>query len=466
MPRARDGPRPSCGRRPGRRTRFRAECPATPAERPEPRPCPGCGTFAAAEVSCQRMPRPPMSESLDAGVEGDRLGQSGEGRGLGVDAGVEAERLRRARRGRGCWSGLSPGRPAEGRTRWRRPSGWVTVPSFSAWVSSGKTTSALAVVAFSCIEKQTTKSAAVRAASQAGVSGKSRSGSTPKRIRPFSSPDYQRGADLLGRLPDERRSSAEIGPARGRGRRRGGSRPRAGRGRWRCRGFRAGRRRRCRPCRVRRRGRAGRSAPSPSRAIRSPQMTTTLPALAQALGQRRGDVLGAADGRRQLGEEVGAPRRGRSGRSPRRRRRARSGARSRRPAGRRCGGSPCGRAGRGSASCAAGRCRGRGSRRPRRCRAPWPRSLGWARRTQRLARRARARGASRRAASRAPRAAAAGPGSPPRWRRRRRSPRPCRRRAAGPSAAAAIACLPARSRRRLSAAARRPALGASNISKP
>ncbi len=50
---------------------------------------------------------------------------------------------------------MSPGREALGRTRCRRPSGCVTVPSFSAWVSSGKTTSALAVVAFSKVEKTT-----------------------------------------------------------------------------------------------------------------------------------------------------------------------------------------------------------------------------------------------------------------------------------------------------------------------
>ena len=97
------------------------------------------------------------------------------------------------------------GREALGRTRCRRPSGWVTVPSFSAWVSSGRTTSALAVVAFSCMEKTTRWSAAVSAASQAGVSGKSRRGSTPKRIRPLSSPDSRAArissVDLPTRLP-------------------------------------------------------------------------------------------------------------------------------------------------------------------------------------------------------------------------------------------------------------------------
>ncbi len=44
------------------------------------------------------------------------------------------------------------------RRRWRRPSGWVTVPSFSAWDSAGKMTSACLVDSFSNIEIATTKS--------------------------------------------------------------------------------------------------------------------------------------------------------------------------------------------------------------------------------------------------------------------------------------------------------------------
>ena len=52
------------------------------------------------------------------------------------------------------------------RTRWRRPSGWVTVPSFSAWLSSGRTTFASLVEASSNIETATTKPAFVSAFSQ------------------------------------------------------------------------------------------------------------------------------------------------------------------------------------------------------------------------------------------------------------------------------------------------------------
>ncbi len=62
------------------------------------------------------------------------------------------------------------------------------MPSFSAWVSSGKTTSAIAVVTFSKVEKATMWSAAARADFQASVSGKSRRGSTPKSSRAFNSP--------------------------------------------------------------------------------------------------------------------------------------------------------------------------------------------------------------------------------------------------------------------------------------
>ena len=58
-----------------------------------------------------------------------------------------------AQRGRPSWGGCRRGEPAEGRTRCRRPSGWVTVPSFSACVSSGKTTSEIAVVAFSKVRE-------------------------------------------------------------------------------------------------------------------------------------------------------------------------------------------------------------------------------------------------------------------------------------------------------------------------
>ncbi len=319
-----------------------------------------------------------------------------------------------ARRGRRCSGGCRRAGRREGRTRWRRPSGWVTVPSFSAWVSSGKTTSAFAVVAFSSIEKVTTKSAAVSASSQAGVSGKSRSGSTPNRIRPLSSPDSSAARiSSVSTCPAavSAETGAGVGEAAGLAQAAGVGDVRdfqqaallgAGDVEW-------PRRRRAAPRRLLLAGDP--LAPDDDDAARRR-------AGSRRPGWRRSRRRRARSPARR---RSGRPRPGRSGRSPRRRRRAAVGRSVATPAWRRCGGSPCGCAGRGSASCAAGRCRARGSRRPRRCRGPWRRSP--ARRGGRSASRPRAaaRGASRRAASRAPRAAAAAPGSPPRWRRRRRS---------------------------------------------
>ena len=193
---------------------------------------------------------------------------------------------------------MSPGREAEGRTRWRRPSGWVTVPSFSAWVSSGKTTSALAVVAFSNIEKETTKSAAVRAASQAGVSGKSRRGSTPKRTTDVISPDSRAARICSVDMP----GVIEERPGPASGRQPASRRPRA----------------------LAKSGIS--SSPAPSGRVEAerggeveqggdgavalagdalaPEHDDALGVL-EGLGQRRGDVLGAAQSRRQLGDEVG-----------------------------------------------------------------------------------------------------------------------------------------------------------------
>ena len=164
---------------------------------------------------------------------------------------------------------MSPGREALGRTRCRRPSGWVTVPSFSAWVSSGKTTSAFAVVAFSKVEKTTRWSAAVRARSQAAVSGKSRRGSTPKRIRDLSSPDSRAARISSVSLPGAACAEARAGVGEA-----AGLAQAAGVG-WR-RGSQAGRCRPCRRGRARRRRRAGRpSTPRPRGRSARPRSTTT-----------------------------------------------------------------------------------------------------------------------------------------------------------------------------------------------
>src|SRR6202012_2018546 len=123
----------------------------------------------------------------------------------------------RDRFARVCQPGrMSPGRPAAGRTRWRRPSGWVTVPSFSAWVSSGKRTSALAAVAVAKVEKATTKLAASSACVQALVSPKSRRGSTPTRITPSSSPSVSAWRISSTPRPWTARA-ARPGPASGAG---------------------------------------------------------------------------------------------------------------------------------------------------------------------------------------------------------------------------------------------------------
>ena len=320
---------------------------------------------------------------------------------------------------------MSPGRPAAGRTRCRRPSGWVTVPSFSAWVSSGKRTSALAAVAVAKVEKETTKLGGVqRLLPGRGV------GEVAERV----------DADQDQRRRAHRRSAPGGSPrCRGRGRRappgpgrrRAGRPPRAGRARWSCRAFRSrpapsvvghrrSARRRARAARCVRRG-ADPLAPDDD----------DLAGVAQRLGQRRRDVLARRRPPRSARRRSRRPGRARSGRSPRRRRRARSAARSRPRGARRCGGSPCGSAGRGSARTASGRCRAPGSRRPRRCRRPSPGArAGPGRGSCRSP--GRPPGASRCAASGGRRGGSPGSGSPPRWRRRRRSPRPCRRAPSGP----------------------------------
>ena len=174
--------------------------------------------------------------------------------------------------------------------------------------------------------------------------------------------------------------------SRGRGRRRGGSRPHASRGRWRCRGLRGGPSRpwwRCRGLRLRRGGPVPR--PRPRGPMRSPQTTTTPPASRRVSASGVATLSAFAPSAAASSARKWAAGRGRSGRSPRRRRRGRWGARWRRRAWRRCGGSPCGCGGRGSARRAGGRCRRRGRRRRRRCRATFAARLGWLRRISVLA---------------------------------------------------------------------------------
>ncbi len=150
----------------------------------------------------------------------------------------------------------------EGRTRCRRPSGCVTVPSFSACVSSGKTTSEIAVVAFSKVEKVTMWSAAARADFQASVSGKSLSGSTPKSSERLDLAGHQAGADLLGAPAHGRLGQPRPGVGEA-----AGLAQAAGVGE--LRHFQQARRPPCRRTRARRRRRAGpRPHPAPDRSAR------------------------------------------------------------------------------------------------------------------------------------------------------------------------------------------------------
>ena len=93
--------------------------------------------------SCQRTPVPPISSSGHALVERARPRP-------GIEDARAASRARgrlprsspRARAATASRRGSPSGTSTPRRTRCRRPSGWVTVPSFSAWVSSGRTMSA------------------------------------------------------------------------------------------------------------------------------------------------------------------------------------------------------------------------------------------------------------------------------------------------------------------------------------
>ena len=81
--------------------------------------------------SCQRTPVPPISSGGEAGVERDLGGDRLERLRGGVDAGLVAEAGRELGEDlpdRADLAGAGDG----GRSRCRRPSGWVTVPSFSA----------------------------------------------------------------------------------------------------------------------------------------------------------------------------------------------------------------------------------------------------------------------------------------------------------------------------------------------
>jgi hypothetical protein len=69
-----------------------------------------------------------------------------------------------------------------------RPSGWVTVPSFSAWDSAGSTMFAWAVDSSSCIATETTKLDA-SALRQPSESGCVRTGSAPISSSVSSSPE-------------------------------------------------------------------------------------------------------------------------------------------------------------------------------------------------------------------------------------------------------------------------------------
>ena len=322
---------------------------------------------------------------------------------------------------------VSPGWGTLGRTRWTRPSGWVTVPSFSAWDSAGRKTSAWPPEAFPNIPTSSTKSAAPRAVLPALWVGQladrvdvpedhasSSSASSASRICDRvhahggireagagrrQAPDLAQAARVggLGDLDQARALGRQVEALGARGQR--GERPLA-------LGAvtdplaedddrlsRAGAHRRSARCPRRRR------RPRSWRALRR--------------GSRARSRL----------------RRARSEASPPIRRRARSGAPRRRRRGCRDSASPCAGAGPGSASSGVGRCRRPGPSRPRRCRDIDAESSG--RRAQARSRaRGRGRRASRRAASRAPGARSAGAGSPPRSRpgcrsgRRSGGPRP------------------------------------------
>ena len=77
--------------------------------RPRSVPASGALRRTMPRSSCQRMPRPPIVRVVDAGVEGDRLGQGCEGRRLGVDARCRGRAPARARRGRPSWGGCRRG---------------------------------------------------------------------------------------------------------------------------------------------------------------------------------------------------------------------------------------------------------------------------------------------------------------------------------------------------------------------
>ncbi len=146
-----------------------------------------------------------------AGVEGDLGGErlrAPRSRSRSPSRGRGGRRARQATASRG---GCRRGGGRSGRTRWTRPSGWVTVPSFSAWDSAGRKTSAWPPDAFPNIPTSSTKSAAPRAVFQRSGSGSSRIGSTSQRITASSSSGLQRVADLRSR-------SCPLPSRRGRGR--------------------------------------------------------------------------------------------------------------------------------------------------------------------------------------------------------------------------------------------------------
>ena len=130
------GAEPQCagGRRPApRRT---SSSPAPTAWRPAPRPLEARPAHAAPADRVERQP-------LVEGLGGEQLARRSGPRPRRGPARRASRRRRSPATGAHARSApRAPGRPIPGRSRWTRPSGWVIVPSFSAYASAGKTTSA------------------------------------------------------------------------------------------------------------------------------------------------------------------------------------------------------------------------------------------------------------------------------------------------------------------------------------
>ena len=125
----------------------------------------------AESRSCQRTPRPPISSSVESAEERHGLCERGRDvrRGVHVESGPASV----ASSASTFHSGpIWPWCPIACRTRWMRPSGWVSVPSFSAFDSAGKTTVACSASSAETKSVKTiTLPAASSAASQTARSG-------------------------------------------------------------------------------------------------------------------------------------------------------------------------------------------------------------------------------------------------------------------------------------------------------